>query len=370
MTNFTMSKSRILKETGSIACSGMVNRVYVVALWAQNQLRVEKLGKKRLVLRLQLKTRNMPKILFVQILKYMEITIKTLMILKKKNIKYVNCHHLDSLPMGFLFKILKGSMVIYDTHELETERFKLSGVRKRLSKLLEKWIISYADKIIVVNDSIAQWYRERYSLNNISVVKNVPCYTDFGRKKTDILRKKFLLKDDEILYIYVGSLNPGRGIFAILEAFTKVSGKSHIAFIGSGSLKSLIEEYEEKFNNIHYQKEIRYDEISKYASSADIGIALIENECLSYYYCLPNKVFEYYMSGLPMIVSDFPEMGRFIDENNCGWKIPVNTSALIDIIHKITLDDLIGKRDAVIKKHKKYCWSNEEKILFEVFRTT
>ena len=63
MTNFTMSKSRIIKETGSIASSGMVDRVYVVALWAQNQLRVEKLGKKRLVLRIQLKTRNMPKIL-------------------------------------------------------------------------------------------------------------------------------------------------------------------------------------------------------------------------------------------------------------------------------------------------------------------
>ena len=62
------------------------------------------------------------------------------------------------------------------------------------------------------------------------------------------------------------------------------------------------------------------DQVTLYAASADLGIAPIENVCLSYYYCSPNKLFEYLLAGLPVIASDFPEMRHIIDKYGDDFK--------------------------------------------------
>ena len=51
---------------------------------------------------------------------------------------------------------------------------------------------------------------------------------------------------------------------------------------------------------------------------ADLGVAPIENVCLSYYFCSPNKLFEYINAGLPVVASDFPEMRQVIQRFS-GW---------------------------------------------------
>jgi hypothetical protein len=51
---------------------------------------------------------------------------------------------------------------------------------------------------------------------------------------------------------------------------------------------------------------------------ADVGIYLIENSCLNHYYSRPNKIFQYLFSSLPLVVSDFAEIGKIVDESNRG----------------------------------------------------
>jgi hypothetical protein len=63
-------------------------------------------------------------------------------------------------------------------------------------------------------------------------------------------------------------------------------------------------------------------------ADADVGVVLIENTCLSYYLCAPNKLFEYAVCGLAAVVSDFPEMAKFVDAHDCGWKIEPTSEAL------------------------------------------
>jgi glycosyltransferase involved in cell wall biosynthesis len=70
--------------------------------------------------------------------------------------------------------------------------------------------------------------------------------------------------------------------------------------------------------NVHYLPSVSPELLSEYTSSADIGISLIEDVCLSYRYCLPNKFFEFAMAGLPIVVSDLPEMRRMVEEYKCG----------------------------------------------------
>jgi hypothetical protein len=45
-------------------------------------------------------------------------------------------------------------------------------------------------------------------------------------------------------------------------------------------------------NAVYFLGPVPKEEVVGYASSANVGAIPIKNACLSYYYCLPNKLFE------------------------------------------------------------------------------
>ena len=52
-----------------------------------------------------------------------------------------------------------------------------------------------------------------------------------------------------------------------------------------------------------------------------MGLSIEENNGLSYYYSMPNKVSDYIQQRVPVVVSDFPEMRKVVDRFNAGEKI-------------------------------------------------
>ena len=70
--------------------------------------------------------------------------------------------------------------------------------------------------------------------------------------------------------------------------------------------------------NIHHVKSVPIKELLEYTSSATIGCVLTIDNCLNHKYSLPNKFFEYAMAGLPILVSDLPEMRKLVEKYDCG----------------------------------------------------
>ncbi|GAG09087.1 unnamed protein product, partial [marine sediment metagenome] len=170
------------------------------------------------------------------------------------------------------------------------------------------------------------------------------------------------------LFIFQGSLSEGRGIEMLLNAFSKNDKKKHVVFMGNGVLENVVKEYENNFSNIHHHPAVKPEKITIYTKSADVGISLTENTCLNHFYSLPNKVFEYILSGLPIIVSDFPDMGKIVDEYKCGWKVPVEENAIKAIINTITQDIIYEKRVNALHAKDHFGWHLEEPILLSVYR--
>ena len=359
-------ESRILKETKSLVDSGLVDKVFIGAVWESGVKQCEELDRKREILRLPLKSGALPSEFLGKILAHVEWALKIFCRFKNESIKVVHCHSLPALPIGVLFKIVLKSRIVYDAHELETEK-GWGSVRRILSKVLEMFLIYYADVIIVVGDSIAEWYKSKYNLDKVYVIKNLPVQENNEIEDHNILRKTFNIQDNEILYIYQGALSNGRGIEILLNAFSKVNRKKHVVFMGYGELEDTIKRYENRFSNIHLKSAVKPEEIIAYTQSADVGISLIENICLSYFYSLPNKVFEYILSGLAIIVSDFPDMGKIIDDNECGWKVSVNEKALIDLIENMSSEDIKEKKNNALNCRDSFHWHREEEKLLKIY---
>ena len=241
-----------------------------------------------------------------------------------KDFDILHCNDINMLPIGVIIKKFykKDIKIVYDAHEYETETYALSGIQKKATKLAEKFLIKYADKVITVSDSIANEYVKLYGIEKPALVLNAPSYKDVV--KYDKFREAFNM-EGKTIFLYQGGLGKNRGIEFLLEVFKTINNSESImVFMGYGELESLIVENAKEHDNIFFHKAVSPDVLLEYTVSADFGIATIEDSCLSYRYCLPNKLFEYIMARIPTLCSNLPAMKEVIEKYGTGKYINYN----------------------------------------------
>lgn len=363
-------ETRILRETKSLAEACSFDRIVIAALWEEGLPEREVLDEKREIRRFRARGHSRGGGLPEKLARHLDWQIRIFRAFRSKPVGVLSCHALSVLPLAILFKGVLRSRVVYDTHELETETMGNAGMRKPLSRMVERFCLPRADALIVVNESIARWYKTTYRFDNLYVVRNIPVYRDLPTPngQVNLLRKEFGIPDGDLLFLYHGLIDEGRSIPLLLRTFKRLPPSRHIVFMGYGSLVEAVTRESVRSANIHYHPAVEPGRVLDYVGFADAGICLIENACLSYYLSLPNKLFECIMAGVPVIVSDFPEMRRLVEEGNCGWQIAVSEQALFNHLQAITEADLRKKRRDLNAYRKSLDWRNEETALLRAYR--
>lgn len=282
----------------------------------------------------------------------------------------VHCHDLDTLPIGVLLKIYSfgKTIIVYDAHEYETEvGFSVVGLKKLAYQITERICIKFANAVITVSEGIAGEYVRLYKIKKPTVLLNTPVLKE--PNKLDIFRKELKIGKDQQIFLYQGGLSRNRGIEIIIDAFQKLSNTNKvIVFLGYGELEDQIKEIAKKSTNIYFYPAVAPEVLLDYTASADIGIAIIENSCLSYYYCLPNKLFEYTMAKIPTMVSNLFELKKFIEANGNGVVIKETTAeCLTETIQKITVEDIERMKSAAEMARQRYHWEYQEEKLLKLY---
>ena len=358
------SSSRVIKE--SITLSDNNYNVDIYAIHEDGLKEFEKIDNIN-VYRKRLKTKNLPKNKFFQLLKYFEFSFQFLKIIN--NYDFLHIHGLTSLPLAMFLKIKnKKIKIIYDCHEYETERDNMTILKKYIYKKIEKFFIYYCNFTITVSNSIMLEYQKLYNINNLETVYNTPFYSK--NIASNIFREKFKISSDYKIYIYQGKFANSRGIEKYIEVFKQLkNSKCCLILMGYGPLIKTVQEAVNNNDNIFYQEAVTLDEIHKYTSSADYGLNVTNNTCLSRYYALPNKLFEYVMARIPIIASNDYERGRFVRENQIGFVVE-NTE--INSIKKNIILSLDYEKKQFFsrldKLAKNYNWDMESKKLLKIYR--
>ena len=364
LSNFT-SETRIFKETTSISKFKLADKIIMIGVMTDNLPEFQKLDEVREIHRIRLFMSRFKKNKLIDVFKFIEFSVRVVLKYKKLKPTFVNLHSFAVLPLSFFFKN-KQNKVIYDTHELETEKARLGPRLKVISKKIERYLIRYVDTIVVVSDSIGDWYRNAYQ-KPVFLIRNIPNSSSIINNRDNVLRDFLNISDSDILFIYQGLISIDRGINVILEAFKVLPTNKHIVFMGFGESVEEVKEISKSYKNIHFQGAVPYKEISRYTSGADVGLSLLQNNCLNHYYCLPNKLFEYILAGIPVIVSDFPDMKNIVLPNNFGWVTDPNVSSVIELINGITTEEVKRTQKNVQQNRTKYNWEQEEQFFPQIF---
>ena len=281
------------------------------------------------------------------------------------------------------------SNLIYDSHEIYLETlnqffptktsliksliFKTSlGFMRTFGKMAEKRLINKANQIITVNESLADYFKNTYGVNNVDVIMNFPPITRLESTQFIDFRALFSFQENDKILIYQGVLNKGRGLELIINAIKHIPEHVKLIILGDGPLKSeltaltsdLILEKRIKFLN-----KVPINELLNYTSGADFGINILEDFNLSKKLASPNKLFEYIHAGIPVVCSRSVENDKVLNKYKIG--VAVHNEP-VDIAKKIT--ELIEKELGDYKlacEHasKEYNWQSQEKAILNLITT-
>lgn len=267
---------------------------------------------------------------------YLKFSCLLMYNLLKSNAGIFFAEDIYTLPFVCIAAKLKKGKVFYDSRELFGFLAGLKD-RKNIQKILtaiEKYFIKKADYVIVTGDMDGEFLSTQYGISNIITIRNLPFY------RTDIkavnLHERYAIPSDIKILLYQGVILHGRGLRYIFNYLKKSAG-SVLIILGDGEHKEYYEELAADIgikDKVIFAGKIPQDELLNYSAGSDLGLSLIENLSISYYYALPNKLFEYIMMGLPVAISKLPQMEKVINDYNVGIVIDLDNED--EINNKLT----------------------------------
>jgi len=322
--------ARVHKEAKTLALTGY--EVTVAALWQAGLAEQESQAGYR-VLRLRLRSRRWRGRLLAPLAKYLEYGFLVWRLAGREPAQVYHAHDANTLPAGWLASRRAGAHLVYDAHELETGRSfnsRLPGIYQRVWAWPERAFIRQADAVLTVSESVADELVRLYAIPRPTVVMNCPDWQ--APRQSTRLRDVLSLPAHLKVAIYVGGVAAGRGLQAFLEAIQRLPDVAGVV-LGDGPLLPALQAGVEagQWQRVYLPGKVPLADVPDYIASADVGMVLIQDTCLSYRLSLPNKLFEYIGAGIPVVGSDLPEIARVIREQGVGQVVnPEDPQAIAD----------------------------------------
>lgn len=244
---------------------------------------------------------------------------------------FIHVHDLPLMFLGFILAKVSGAKLIYDLHENYPATFDLwkkGGILKPfirnryLARWYDRFSISKADGVIVVEPEHREWIQENYGIKrSISAVSNT---VDLDYYVNIPINEKIVREyKDSFILCYVGNISAERDLDVAIRAVQILKKKiSNLKFliVGEGPERVQLEKISSELGLkqvvvftgwVPFEDTATYIRISRICLIPQGSNDLIDNGT-------PHKLYQYMSLGKPVIVSDAKAMKRVVVESRCG----------------------------------------------------
>lgn len=184
------------------------------------------------------------------------------------------------------------------------------------------FIFNSVDKIICLSKETKKILQKDYQLSKskISVINNglKDEFISLSKIEKQSLKEQLSFNKEDQIILYVGRLDPNKGIFELIQAFKQTVKKIpniRLILVGGGDISLFMNECKEYWSKIIFTGLIDKEYVYKFYQIATIGVLPSYTEQCSY------AAIEMMMHGLPLIGTTANGISEMIEENKTGYKI-------------------------------------------------
>ncbi len=275
---------------------------------------------------------------------------------------------LDTLPACYCAARIKHKPLVYDSHEYFTEVPELQGrnFTRSIWTGIEKRILPGLKYSSTVSTSIADAYFSKYGIE-MELIRNLP----YGQRR-EARRPDLLDCGPKRIIIYQGALNVGRGLETIITAMQYLDA-FQLQLFGQGDIADDLHALTHNLklgDRVEFMGRLPFDKLKSYTRQASLGISLEEDIGLNYRYALPNKLFDYIQAGIPVLVSDLPEMRRIVEDYGIGQVVDSPDPELLAAqIRKMMESEewRMEWKTNLRKAASELCWEKEQDKVLDLY---
>lgn len=296
---------------------------------------------------------------------YLEYNLRLLLYLLGQRAAAWCAVDLDTALPVWLRARLGGQPFVYDAHELFTETPEVVGrpAVRRAWRWVEGFIVPRARLAYTVGPALARVFEGRYGrpfavVRNAARLRPAPAAAPAGG-----------------YVLYQGVLNVGRGLEALLDAMPQVRGR--LVLCGEGDCSAALRARAARLGllasgRVEFRGFVPPAELRAVTAQAAVGVMLLENRGLSYYYSLANKFFDYVHAGIPQVLIDFPEYRALNDAFDVAELVPdLAPATLAGALNRLLPGGDAARYQQLAANCRRAAphlsWEHEEKVLVGLY---
>ena len=291
-----------------------------------------------------------------------------------------HAHDVKGLPACYIAARLHHKPLIFDSHEIPlddpniTRWHRLSALATRvLTRMLPR-----CTGVITASPLYAREIHNEFHYHpEITLVRNVPLYREIP--KSDRLRQHLGLGPGVRIALYQGNIQANRSLDQLVHAAAFLNPDIVIVMMGR-AVESTRIQLEELIaskgvaDRVKIIPAVPYAELLDWTASADIGLTIFQpGYTRSIRYCLPNKLFEYLMAGLPVLSSQLDAIAELLETYDVGQVLPsLEPSDVGSSINAMLADSAALTRmhnNALHAARQEFNWEIEKHRLLELYET-
>ena len=280
----------------------------------------------------------------------------------------------DTLPGCYAAARRLGGKLVFDAHELfsEVPEIQHKPVVKWVWRTVERQLMPKCDARLTVCQSIADHYKKTLGVE-MTVVRNLS--RDVTRHVSTDAASFETCHVTSLLY--GGCVNVGRGVDWAIDALEWLP-QCRLVVAGDGDLLEQMKAYAARkpwADRITFTGRVTPEALAALTAKADVGLVMLEDMGLSYRYALPNRVGSFVQAGVPIVVSDLPEMAAVVRRFGVGEVIEelgvksyeLRVKALAEAVKKVLARQWTEADFAAAREDMD--WNKEKKKLLDICYT-